>query len=816
MSLSVRHLALTFALAVVASLAFASVMYWFEKRDLRAAQVASLRAQASHAADIIAASTWEAALDEEQQLLILQSLHKAVHSDGPEPPMIVVFGLGTEVTDPLELRFSSKDESLATQIMSNKAVDGARFGQNEAWVSFLNIKPDEARYQRVLRSIGDFLGTTWGPYRSIVAAAPIIPPASESVTGVLALEEIRPATVINWSEFGVKVGIGLLASLLPAALMGFRFASQLGKEIHKVSEGATQVREGRYEYRIEALRNDEIGELQRGFNLLAEHLERARTTNEDALREVLSSKKEAEVATDAKSDFLANMSHEIRTPMNGIIGTTSLLLEAEPSDQQRELLHIIRASGDSLLHIINDVLDYSKLESAKMVLDETPMETRPLIEEISDMFAFNAAERGLELIHFLDSSVPACVYADRERLKQVLVNLVGNAIKFTEGGEIVIQSIVVAGDIGPRLQFSIRDSGIGIDTQQLDNIFSAFQQADVSTTRKYGGSGLGLAISRKLVRLMGGELKVESQPGVGSTFYFDLPLRLVPERTAPPEPAECLAALKGHNIAVVANSLSVGELAAMMLNHWGASAQAIPGLGADIYQQLEVLRPSMIVCDTTGHPPAAIASFAHTLNQQQVPTLLLNRIGQESILRAAQLPPGPLLQETSKPIKSGEFLQAAANIASGGQLGSQLNGQGREGRPEEFANRYPGRILIVEDQPMNQKIVSMMLEKLGYQVDITNNGREGADAVNGAQGTYDLVFMDLMMPVLGGIDCAKEIRGNFLLPRQPLIIAMTGHALTGVREECKAAGMDDFLTKPVSIDDLRGAIEKTYVRLQAA
>ncbi|MEM7014208.1 MAG: ATP-binding protein, partial [Verrucomicrobiota bacterium] len=606
------------------------------------------------------------------------------------------------------------------------------------------------------------------------------------------------------------------ASLIPAAIMGFRFSSRIGTEVRKVIKGANQVREGRYEYRVDTVRKDEIGDLQNAFNLLADHLEKAHKKNEEAYREIVSSKKEAEVATDAKSDFLANMSHEIRTPMNGIIGTTSLLLEADPSPQQTELLHIIRASGDSLLHIINDVLDYSKLESAKMVLDETPMETRPLVEEISDMFSFNAAERGLELVHYIDHTVPACIYADRERVKQVLVNLVGNALKFTEQGEIVIQSIITNSDQGQRMQFSVRDSGIGIDSKQLQNIFSAFQQADVSTTRKYGGSGLGLAISRKLVRLMGGDLKVESEPGVGSTFYFDIPFRLVPEHTAPSEPQEALDYLKDQVIAVVSASTAVGELAAMLLNRWGAKAQAINNLGADIYQRLEQIHPTMVVCDESGHPPAAVASFAHTLTQQNVPTLLLNRLGQESILRAAQLPPSALLCEIPKPIKSAEFLRATANLASGDKLNGQLGANQQSEDPNEFANRFPGRILIVEDQPMNQKIVSMMLQKLGYEVDITNNGREGADAVNNSESPYDVIFMDLQMPVLGGIDCAKEIRGNFLLPRQPLIIAMTGHALTGVREECKAAGMDEFLTKPVSVDDLRGAIERTYGRLQAA
>jgi CheY-like chemotaxis protein len=315
---------------------------------------------------------------------------------------------------------------------------------------------------------------------------------------------------------------------------------------------------------------------------------------------------------------------------------------------------------------------------------------------------------------------------------------------------------------------------------------------------------------------MGGELRVESTLGEGSTFFFEMPFRLVPEHAAPQPPEECLAYLQSRSVAVVSINQTVAELAAMYLTRWGATPHVINGLGADIYQQLQAMSASIVVCDTTGQPAAAVASFAQTLAQQAVPTLLLNRLGHTSILTSAQIPPVPTLQEFSKPIKSAEFLEAVSNVASGGQLAGKLRASRGEGLATgQFCDRFPGRVLIVEDQPMNQKIVSMMLQKLGYEVDISNNGREGADAVIGSQGAYDVIFMDLMMPVLGGIDCAKEIRGNFLLPKQPVIIAMTGHALTGVREDCKAAGMDEFLTKPVSVDDLRGAIERTYSRIAA-
>lgn len=810
-------MALTIVLAMVASLVFAAVIYWFEKKDLKQSQAESIQAQAAHAADIIAASaTWRTASEPAEQLLELKALDRALHADGPNPPGVLVFAVHPDSGELLEC-FSSVDrEDFRERVRLSPALEGARFGRRSVDVLQLETTGSQSKIGHFTSIAGDLLGTRWGRERSIVAAAPVLIYGSDQVLGVVAVEEIRPATVINWSEFGGKVLIGLFASLIPSILLGYGFTHPVGKEITKVIRGAEQVREGRYEYRIEAKRSDEIGQLQRGFNLLAEHLEKARRKNDESLSEVLSSKKEAEVAAGAKSDFLANMSHEIRTPMNGIIGTTSLLLETDTTGQQRELLEIIQASGDSLLHIINDVLDYSKLESAKMTLDETPLEIHGLIEELSDMFALNTSDRDLEFIHYVDPSVPACVYCDRERLKQVLINLLGNAVKFTERGEIVVQVMVVASpSSGPRLQYSVRDTGIGIAANQLDAVFSAFQQADVSTTRKYGGSGLGLAIGRKLVRLMGGDLRVESQLGIGSTFYFELPFRLVPDYTDRRKAGEFAGYLQGRNAAVIGANETVAGLVSMLLTRLGAQAHRIHGLGPEIYQQLQAASPSLVVCDAGGEELASVASFINTLAQQQVPTLLLSRKGRNSILAAAEISPVPTLQELPKPLKETQFLEAAANVVSGGEIAAKRQASRAGGAPAQaFADRYPGRILIVEDQPMNQKIVSLMLQKMGYQVDITNNGREGADAVNAA-GNYDVVFMDLQMPVLGGIDCAKEIRGNFLLPKQPLIIAMTGHALTGVREDCKAAGMDEFLTKPVSIDDLRGAIERTY-RFKAA
>ncbi len=621
----------------------------------------------------------------------------------------------------------------------------------------------------------------------------------------IVLDRERIGTLYVWSDLQksslrmtryASIALLVLAlSFLVAVILSTRLQRIISGPVLKLAVTARQVSADK-DYSVRAAKhgNDEVGILIDAFNDMLAQIQEQNS-------QLSSAKRKAEDATRLKSEFLANMSHEIRTPMNGILGMTELALDASVNPVQLDNLRTVKASAESLLEILNDILDFSKIEAGKFVLDPVDFELRASLDETMKLLALRAHQKGLELVCYCRPGVPQGVVGDPHRLRQILINLIGNAIKFTAKGEISVEVRVESSEANNvQLHFAVRDTGVGIPLNKQQHIFEPFEQADGSTTRKYGGTGLGLSICRKLVEMMGGRIWVDSGPGKGSTFHFTNSF-VVTEGASVDFRADD-AAMRGVPVLVIDDSPLKRRVLEDVFTSWQMRPMAV-GRGEEGLELLmrrmkegDPIRVVLLDAGKKGEGFAMADRIKATAGIEAVTIMMLGTLDPNGDVGRCE--ESGIEHFVTKPVSQAALWNAVMS-ATGNRKRIEVR-HAAEDDIAAVAQVRRLRILLAEDNVVNQRVAVGLLEKQGYSVVVASNGSEAVDAYE--KHPFDLVIMDMQMPGMDGFEATAIIRSNEKAgPRVP-ILALTAHALKGDREKCLESGMDDYLSKPINRREL--------------